>query len=409
MVAPLDAQFISDDRVTTRYAEFTGLRNNITSERFGLTDMATASNVDIDYSGRVALRPGYTATAATGSHHSLWSDNSRCFSVLGSNLVEHSSTYVPTAIKALSAPLLRMSFSKVNDQIYFSNGVDNGVIAGGSTRTWGLRVPAPVGVTVTAGDMPAGTYQFTVTHSRSDGQESGSALAGSLTVPLGSALVFDVPASSDPSVVTKTVYLSTPNGDTMFAAVFLPNATTTTTYSGDTTELSEPLETQFLGPPPAGQLTCYYRGQLFVAVDDVLYPSEPYAYELFDYRKYMPMDGRITMLASIENNDDNSGLFVGTDRNCGVLIGSTDFRYVKKTEYGVIEGSLAYVDGSVFGDGSSNTGELPIWMSAKGLCVGLPQMEVKNLTHSRYNVEAGGRGAACFIPETNKFIATFNL
>jgi hypothetical protein len=223
-----------------------------------------------------------------------------------------------------------------------------------------------------------------------------------------------MPVSADADVVLKSVYLTPPNGEILYWATAVDNAQVTTSYTGDALELSLPLLTQFLGPAPAGQLVGYYRGRMYVAAGDKLYPSEPFAYELFDLRKYIWMDGRITMFAALEEKEPvgsegmNSALFLGTDKSCGVLVGKDQFQYVQKTDYGAVEGALTFVDGAVFGDKSAGTGPIPVWLTTQGVCAGMPQMEIKNLTRSRFRFTAAGKGAAIFMPDEKKLILTSN-
>jgi hypothetical protein len=82
---------------------------------------------------------------------------------------------------------------------------------------------------------------------------------------------------------------------------------------------------------------------------------------------------------------------------------------VPKTPYGAIEGALDFVDGSLFGDDSAGAKQLPVWLTTQGLCVGLPDMTIRNITRSKYVFAAAGQGAALFMPGPNRFIASANL
>lgn len=413
-----DNQTLPRDPDVVVYSGFKGLRNDIAPERFGPEDLVVGNNVDIDKSGRLARRAGYTQQI-TGAAHSLWSDpqQSVCMFVQGGQLCQLNPNMSVTPLRSLVAALSPMSYEKVNDRVYFSNGVDNGVFEGGAVRSWGLPVPVSPGVSVSVGSMPAGTYMATISYLRNDGQESGAPLAISVTVPDGSGLEFTLPPAPDPSVVGTIIYLSEPNGETLFEAMTVAATQSGAAYTGDTTELGRPLDTQFLRAPPAGQRIAFYRGSMFVAVGDQLYASEPFAYELFDLRRSIAVDGRIGMLSSIldreffEDRPRESGFFIGTDRSTGALIGSdpTNFQYVPKVDYGVIPGAVDYVDGSLFYDDAQGARLLPMWLSQQGICVGLPSLMIRNLTRTKYSFTAGGQGAALFMPGPNRFLATFNL
>jgi hypothetical protein len=405
------------DQDVVTYEAFTGLRNEVTPERFGPEDLSYANNVDLDKTGRLSRRTGYTSVLA-GAMHSLWADDQQqiCLFAQGNQLKSLSATYSAVPVATLQGVGNPVSYERVSDRVYYSNGVDTGILENGVVRSWGMAVPSLPGAAATVGAMPAGTYQYVMTYVRADGQESGASLAGLITVPDVSGVAFALPVPADPGVASKILYLSTPDGEVLYLAALLSAATTQYTYTGDTAELNLPLVTQFMGRAPAGQLIAFYRGRMFVAVGDTLYWSAGFGYEQFDLREYLQLDGRITLLApmtdkEITENARSSGFFVGTDRSCGVLVGSDpkDFQYVPKIAYGAISGALDYVDGSLFGDDASGGRALPMWLSTQGICIGMPDMQVKNLTRSKFGFTATGQGAALFQPGPNRFIATYNL
>jgi hypothetical protein len=310
------------------YEAFSGVRNDVDPERFGRADLAIGENVVLDKTGRVSRRGGQTQLNAAATH-SLWSDREQlAFCVQGTSLKRIGTDYSLTTLRTVTANAY-MHYVKVNDNVYFSNGIDTGVFDNGATRTWGLTVPPLPVVAVGVGNMPAGRYQFVSTYVRADGQESGARMAGQITVPDNSSLIFTLVAPTGlRTVIYHNVYITTPNGELLYLALTVPVASTTAVYANDTTELNYDLKTQFLGPPPAGQLVGYYSGRMLVAVEDRIHYSEPLAYELFDLRRYIPLNGRVTLVAQMEDKEtldqpgQNSGLFLGTDRSCGILIGS---------------------------------------------------------------------------------------
>lgn len=405
------------------YEAFAGVRNDVAAERLGPSDLYIGQNVDLDNSGRVARRGGRTRLSATATH-SLWADGGVLgLCVQGTDLKKLALDYALTVVRSGLTAGLPMSYSKVNDSVYFTNGRENGVLENGVARSWGLPVPVLPAVTVGAGLLPAGVYQYVTTYVRNDGQESGAGLAGLVTVPANGALLFTLTPSSNSQIVDSTlayrnIYISPPNGDVLYHALQVAASATAATYANNALELTYELKTQFLSPPPAGHLAGYYSGRMYVAVDDALYPSEPFAYELFDLRNYIPMNGRCTLIAPMEDKERipggggmNSGFFLGTDRNCGILVGNSPeaFQYVPKTDYGAIEGALDYVDGTLFGDGSTGARRLPMWLTTQGICIGMPDMEIRNTTRNRYSFTAAGRGAAVFQPNPNRFIAVSNF
>jgi hypothetical protein len=393
------------------FKSFAGLRNDRPIERFGPADLTVGQNVDIDSSGGIARRSGYTQIAS-GAKHSLWSDDAGeiAFYVSDTVLYKLNSDLSVSAVKTGLTPDLKMVYHKVLDRVYFSNGQQSGVIENNVARSWGLSIPTLPTVSVTVGEMPEGVYQYTMTYFRNDGQESGATLAHQIIVPEGGGLTFTAPVSDDSTVTLKGIYLSTPNGEILYQIAIIPNDQALFVYAGNALEFTLPLATQFFSGPPAGHMIGSYRGHVYVAVDDTLYPSEPFAYELFDLRKGIPLDGRITLFSAMDS-PDGEGLFIGTDRDCGIFVGKgpVDFEYVPKINYGAIEGTLVHMDGSLYGDGSFGTQTLPLWLTSQGICVGLPKMEIRNITRARYRITAEGQGSAVFLPEPNRLIMTSAL
>lgn len=413
-----DPQAPQRDDDVIAYSAFNGLRSDVSPERFAMGDLAVALNVDIDKSGRLARRDGYTRQRAS-AHRSLWSDDMQeiCLFVSGGQLNRLHSDYTAQALGPLIDVDHPMSYHRVSDRVYFSNGQDIGILENGAIRSWGLPVPPLPSVTATSGNMPAGQYQYVITWLRNDGQESGApTLAGVINLPSGGGLQIGLPVSSRPDVVGKILYLSPPNGEVLFDAAHLDNATTSLTYDFDTSGLSVQLATQGLGPPPPGQLVTYYRGHMMVATGSVIQVSRPYAYELFDPQDYIDLDGSVALMAVLNDKDKTdsareSGFFVGTDRSCGILAGASpgDFQYVPKTDYGAILGALDYIDGSLFQDGSATARALPVWLTPQGLCIGMPDLSINNVTRTKFTFPAAGRGAALFMPGPNRIVVTANL
>ncbi|MDB5886681.1 MAG: hypothetical protein JWR74_2852 [Polaromonas sp.] len=109
-------------------AAFKGLNNVSDKLRLGLAWLTQADNIDISDTGAIKKRAGYTlafAGATTAAYATL--DEQRCFVVDGGQL--KALTGPDAAVLLLSglasAP---MHWTEVNGQVFFSNGVDSGII-----------------------------------------------------------------------------------------------------------------------------------------------------------------------------------------------------------------------------------------------------------------------------------------
>lgn len=394
------------DKDVVSYAEFTGLRNDIDPERFDATDLFVANNVDLDKARRISRRAGSTQRSALPAH-SLWAASALALMMSGTSLYSLAPTLLPTIIKTgLSGS--PVSYALVNDTVYFSDGTHTGAVENGAARSWGLETPSVMAYPV-VGNLPTGRYGIAATYVRSDGQESGTEQSVLATVAAGQSMLLTVPLSNDPGVTSTRIYMTAPDGEVLYHAATLENGATDFTPTADTvTGLNEPLTTQFMQAPPAGQLVAYYRGRMYVAQGRVLFYSEPFAYELFDLRNYIELDDEITMLAPMEDKSgDASGFFVGTASSCGAITGAdpTTWNYMPMTDYGAVKGALAYVDGALYLDGAAGARPLPMFLTTQGLCIGMPGLSINNLTRSRYNFAVGTAGAALFVPAKNRFIA----
>src|SRR5437868_11295382 len=142
-----DNQVQERDQDIVSYETFAGLRGDVTPERFGSGDLAVGDNVDLDKSGRLARRAGYTLTLA-GAVHSLWADPMQefCLFVSGGQLQRLAADFTAHPIKSLVDGQSRLSAERVSDRVYYSNGTDTGIMerASGAVRSWRLPVaPLP--------------------------------------------------------------------------------------------------------------------------------------------------------------------------------------------------------------------------------------------------------------------------
>lgn len=392
------------------FKAFAGLRNDVSSERFGPGDLARADNVNLDATGKLSRRAGRTKVLA-GDAHSLWAHGDLCLFASGDALRRLHPDYTSEVLRTGLTAGARISYCAVNGRTYWSNGFETGVIEQGRARSWGLASPTAQGTAhAVIGHLPAGTYQWAVTYLRDDGQESGTAVAGRIDLASDNAGIYfdDLPVSADAGVAAKVLYLSECNGAVLYeATTLLPAATTTMVIAPGNAAL--PLQTQFLQAPPAGQIVAYYRGRLFVASGNILYYSEPHAFEHFDLRHYLPFDGPITLVAPLEH-DQKGGLAVATDTETMWLAGNSpeDFTHTPLAAEGAVPGTLTYVPGTLVGDGKLGADEFPMWLGTAGVCLATLDGQLVNLTRERYRAELTGTGAALFMPDEGRYLAVIN-
>lgn len=380
---------LREDDDVVRLSQFKGLRNTVTSESFEAGDLEVATNVDITDALRIRRRKGYSAALSSGNYHSLWASGKLGLVVSGTVLYRILPDYTLVAVRTGLTAGLRMSYAIMGDRVFYSNTVQTGIFQAGQSRSWGIAPPvsAPT-CSAVGGSLPAGRYQCLVVFIRDDGQLSGSGRSTTIELTTrGGISLTGLPVSADAGVSFKQIYMSPVNGDALYLTHTLANAATSAVYTEERTG-GQPLATQFLRPAPAGQVIAVFGGYTLVGLGDRLYRSEPWSPELFDLRKALPLIGRITLVAPMDD-----GVYLGTDTEIGWVAGQdpAKWEYQRRSDFGAIPGTLAYVPAEDSQEGAQSLAAM--MATAQGVCVGYPGGTFSNLTHDRFNYPAMDEGA----------------
>lgn len=277
------------------------VRLKFDSER-GVTDLSIAYNIDIDKTGRISRRKGFSSVKA-GDYHSMFSCGAYALCVSGTGLLVFESDYSTTSIATVTAGA-RVSYAKVGDVIYFCNDYEKGK-------------------------------------------------------------------------VTDRVY----------------SAWVADTYVGPDT-------TKIVSDPPLGHLVGLFNGRMYVAVDNVLWYSNPFAYSQFDMaRNYIGLNDRVRLFEGVQG-----GMWVGTAKEIIFLKGSNphEFVYAVAAEYGVRQGSAVRVETSLMNKQAQGIGVLMV--TEEGVCLGTPTGELINFTRERLSYPSGTYSAG--IIKDNVYITT---
>lgn len=316
-----------------------GLRNRERPERQPYGAMADAVNMDVTDTMTVERRDGFALavpfTAVTGGYAAR--DERRAWVIDDGDLLRLHPD-LSTALVATGFPQGEYHWAEADDLVFFT-GPRCGWLRGDALLP--LRVPNPdsPGVAAIAGSLPAGQYQvaLTLTHDET-GIEGGSSLEVPFELAVPGGLRITIPALALGH--TGNLYLSSTNGDVLYAATGGLIGGDSIEYNGPLLELARPLETaQRNGDVlPDGVTVCeVHEGRLYVAQpqdDDttVLWISQPGWYHLFDLATDFEIyPGRITGLAST-----GPGLVVATTKEIGLLQDRVRSRF---TWYGTPEGA----------------------------------------------------------------------
>jgi len=162
-----------------------------------------------------------------------------------------------------------------------------------------------------------------------------------------------------------------------------------------------PATTKTFSNPPIGTLLDLYNARMYIVEGDVLWYSEPFAYAWFNLaRNFIPMPGRVIMMRAVRE-----GIFVSTDSEQFFFGGKTpdEMTMTKLAEYPAIKGTVVRVSFSRVGEGSPGLGL--VWTSEKGICLGSPGGEFKNISQTRIDFAGGMVGAG--LHRDGKYIVSF--
>jgi len=280
----------------------------------GVQWLAVAYNIDLDGTGRVSRRKGYTDTVITDPVHSLWSAGGICLFVKGGKLCSLGNDFGYIELASVGTER-RVGYTLVGQDVFWSNGVEKGVIRAGVSSDW---------------------------------------------------------------LVPESVY--------------------------------GPESTRRYISPPAGSILGSYRGRIYVINGKVAWHTEPYGPNLVDpVRGFLPFGAEIEMFQPVEH-----GIYVGTSECVWFLRGESPLEFTWE---------VAYDNRAVFGSGcriqldrvfKELQGTGIMWVSPDGICLGLPDGRVMNLTRDTLVFEVGTRAAAgllsdryiCTLPDTDEGVLT---
>jgi hypothetical protein len=153
------------------------------------------------------------------------------------------------------------------------------------------------------------------------------------------------------------------------------------------TPLADPGVTYKL-PLPAGQRIAYYKARLYVAKSKVLYISDALC-DHYDIRTgFRVFENDITMLIAVDK-----GLYISDGKTWWVPGAEPEeFQKIKVSDTDAIPYTDSLVSGILVGEGID--GNVALWTSTEGVCLGDNSGTVKNLTRARYAMSSHGAGGA---------------
>lgn len=383
---------------------WTGIRNDRSEDRFRPGELMSATDVELDNTGKIMSRKGYTRVSSTAMR-SIYNNGQITLAVAGANLVRVNADFSLTTLTTTGSASLPVSYDTVAGVVYWSNGVRSGRIVNGVARQWGVTPPLgqPQASATTSGALPPGKYLYAMTFLRADGHESGTGATGSIELTARGGIQFTgLEVSTNPEISGRILYLSSVNGETVYRIATL--GASETSYLVHVNRGTVPLMTQFKSPPPAGSIVRYYNGSMYVVVGDAVYRSDPYELELFKLdQNYLRFPGPVVLFECV-----NDGIYVATPDVPGedseaagetfYLAGADPSKSVRVFDHGAIPGTATvtdagFLEGSVQGDTEGMQGRPAVlWASRFGICAGFDGGVVQNYTEAKYSFPVAQRG-----------------
>ena len=394
-----------DTESTPKIAKFFGLHNVTDSLRVGAQWLSTANNVNITDTGAIEKREGYALATAfeiegyegdipvffipgTGAFTSIYCtlDAQRGYFVAGNKL--YAFTGVPSlapvlssdpALATLTAPSAEMFWAEINDQVFYNNGTDSGIILPDNTvLTWAIATPDEPTLSAITGTLAAGTYQVRCTFVTADGRESGA--SDPVDIAMNGDQAFHITSIPHQSGSVTRVYISPANSEVYQLAFTTTGSAASWNFSNDA--LGQDLRNEFLQPLPSSTTAIqFFKGRAYVAQylpstgQTVVWFSQSLGFHLFNTSAdFFIVPGQVHMLAPT-----SEALIVGTDTQIfAYSVGLTEI-----APYGVVPGQHWADDET----------RILFW-STRGVCGALP---FSNLTERQVSVAPGVRAGGAIV------------
>jgi hypothetical protein len=375
---------------TIKIDTWLGLRNDVGEDRYDAGDMAEATNIELDETGKVKRRMG-TLRTQTGVWHSVWSSGHDA--EYGYGVKDNVITLIDVAGNTTPVVAIRgrrVSYQLINGSVFWSDEHECGVLQGATNRKWGLDVPPQTQAIDATGTMLTGTYLHAMTYVNREGRESGAPACNATVCNLGGLQFVNLPVSTDTTVVSKRIYLTERDGELPFLIAEIPNTDTTLSVYAPTYGMA--LRTQFFGPPPtAGHMVRYVGGRAIIGSENYLWYSSPYEYELFDLRSgYLGFEAEVETFALL-----GDGVYVGTAKQVVWMAGfdPTEWRARTVFNIGAVRGTEVLIPANLVGKEGSE-GDVMGWFSHWGFCLGFNGGSMKEITGTRYIPPIAREGAS---------------
>jgi hypothetical protein len=165
----------------------------------------------------------------------------------------------------------------------------------------------------------------------------------------------------------------------------------------------------FKKPMVSGSLIDYFNSRLYALRDNRVYYSDAAAPMVTDKRKnFFQINGKGSLLLSVRD-----GIYVGTEKGAWFYFGRDpgEFQRIQVSDGEVFGGSGVKMSGDDLSE--TGIGTYVRWASPKGLFVGGPGGEVKNVTWGKFVIKevprSSGAAFVCSVNNSQQYLFNFSF
>jgi hypothetical protein len=354
-----------------------------------------AVNCDIHETGLVKRAHGYKLIAPITDIHSLKGEEIGLTVMIGviNGVLSVIDPEAGSVIPLVQVGDFDMNYFQINNWIYFSSAVINGIFdtISGNVGPWGVPLPgvAP-DVSLCPGNMPPGKYDLCYTRFNKFGMSGNGPILQIEFEDQAAGLQLNNLEADFLCWITQV------NGGPLFGATV--NSSNQITSQVPT---FNPLRSLNIIPPPPFTHFTFDHGRFWGVQGKNLYLSEPNEYGDFGWfsRKYIPFLEDLVLVASY-----TEGLYVNSLNNTWVLRGTDPEKMkIEKVGEGAIPGTLCLAQTPAkLAGGAVPTQEFaefsmmptPMWRSKKGFVIGTHGGHLIRITERRLRLSDRQKGAS---------------
>lgn len=354
-----------------------------------------ATNVDIDRSGNVNRRYGFTSVISGTGYHSLYSSQRGWLMLCHKDelgILDPSSGF--TSLVSMGNKYYT-SYAEENGNLYVMNPGFSCMFKPSDYTVYPLGVALPSVVpqfaaSTAAGSLLAGSYGVTYSIVDPDGEESG----------LGPVVQIDL---ADQGSIVGTfftiaagykyrIYMTTTDGEELYQAAEFDADTTSFTVM-DHEEGRQP-GTFGLEPTPYGHIIRAFNSRLLIGSTNFVYFTEAFRPHLHDAAHgWVATAGFTRMVEPVED-----GVYIADKRGVKFYKGEDPSSWQVKdvSPDTVIYGTSTTVPGSFFGGELTKFDSVAVWLSRSGYQIGTPTGEVLRVNAEQVSLPSYSFGCSAY-------------